>query len=556
MDLSDSDEEAPEDVAVLDDLEKDLEPDVDSSDEEPVHTAPAAPKRAALWKTTDSSPQAWLPDFNVTSDSGEVRALWRPFEYFQEYISDEMWETMSTAMNTAHVVETGKSLCTTPEELKVFFALSITMSCLGYPQIRMYWAKRTKVPLVANHMTRERFFTLRSRLKVVNALDVDDATKAQDRLWRIRPLVVEVQNGCLRLPREELLSIDEQMIPFTGRTHLKQFVPRKPNPEGLKNFVLASPSGFILDFEIYQGKKSLLHPGSSGIGESAVLRLTQSLTKGTKLFFDRYFTSSGLLDKLAEKEIAATGTVMNNRVPKTVKLSSESQLKQRGRGASEMWVRNDDKQVVVRWYDNKPVTLMSSLHGKEPQDTCRRWCAKEKRHIDVPRPHIVQAYNANMGGVDMADRMLSFYRMKARVKKWTIRCIFHLFDIALCNAWILYMQDMSSLRKQKKDILKFLDFRMSVADVLVAQMSQLSSDDDDALWSPPEKRAPLPPSEVRTKTVGHMPRLADIPNAARCRWEGCSMKTKFFCTKCKLFFASQKKGTALRKHTRNDVGIV
>ncbi|KAL3209716.1 hypothetical protein MRX96_052316 [Rhipicephalus microplus] len=176
-----------------------------------------------------------------------------------------------------------------------------------------------------------------------------------------------------------------------------------------------------------------------------------------------------------------------------------------------MWVRNDDKQVVVRWYDNKLVTLMSSLHGKEPQDTCRRWCAKEKRHIDVPRPHIVQAYNANMGGVDMADRMLSFYRMKARVKKWTIRCIFHLFDIALCNAWILYMQDMSSLRKQKKDILKFLDFRMSVADVLVAQMSQLSSDDDDALWSPPEKRAPLPPSEVRTKTVGHMPRLCRHP---------------------------------------------
>ncbi|KAH8033066.1 hypothetical protein HPB51_006028 [Rhipicephalus microplus] len=373
LDLSDSDEELPEDVAVLDDLEKDLEPDVDSSDEEPVHTAPAAPKRVALWKTTDSSPQAWLPDFNVTSDSGEVRALWRPFEYFQEYISDEMWETMSTAMNTAHVVETRKSLCTTPEELK--------------------------------------------------------------------------------------------------------------------------------------GKKSLLHPGSSGIGESVVLRLTQSLTKGTKLFFDRYFTSSGLLDKLAKKEIAATGTVMNNRVPKTVKLSSESQLKQRGRGASEMWVRNDDKQVVVRWYDNKPVTLMSSLHGKEPQDTCRRWCAKEKRHIDVLTPHIVQTYNANMGGVDMADHMLSFYRMKARVKKWTIRCIFHLFDIALCNAWILYMQDMSSLRKQKKDILKFLDFRMSVADVLVAQMSQLSSDDDDALWSPPEKRAPLPPSEEDMVVKGNQQEL-------------------------------------------------
>ncbi|KAL3220636.1 hypothetical protein MRX96_050334 [Rhipicephalus microplus] len=80
--------------------------------------------------------------------------------------------------------------------------------------------------------------------------------------------------------------------------------------------------------------------------------------------------------------------------------------------------------------------------------------------------------NANMQGVNMADRMLSFYRMETRVKKWTIRCIFHRFDIALCNAWILYMQDISSLRKQKQDTLKFLDFRMSVADVLVAQRSQ------------------------------------------------------------------------------------
>ncbi|XP_077551914.1 uncharacterized protein LOC144166193 [Haemaphysalis longicornis] len=117
LDLPDSDEEAPEDVAVLDDLEKDLEQDVDSSDEKLVHTVPAAPKRAALWKTTDSSSQTWVPDFNVISDSGEARALWRPFEYFPEYISDEVWETMSTAMNTAHVVETGKSFCTTPDNV-------------------------------------------------------------------------------------------------------------------------------------------------------------------------------------------------------------------------------------------------------------------------------------------------------------------------------------------------------------------------------------------------------------------------------------------------------
>ncbi|KAG0435238.1 hypothetical protein HPB47_018603, partial [Ixodes persulcatus] len=104
-------------------------------------------------------------------------------------------------------------------------------------------------------------------------------------LWRVRPLIAEVLKGCYKLPGEELASIDEQMIPFCGRTQLRQFLPRKPNPEGLKKlFFLASPSGLILDFLIYQEKKYLLCPGSSGIAKSAVLRLAQTTAPGTRLF--------------------------------------------------------------------------------------------------------------------------------------------------------------------------------------------------------------------------------------------------------------------------------
>lgn len=121
--------------------------------------------------------------------------------------------------------------------------------------------KNTRVPIIANSMTRDRFFQLRSRLKVVNDLLVTPKDKEDNRLWRIRPLTEKVLEGCRKLPHEEFLSIDEQRILFTGKTQLKQFVPRKPNPIGLKNFVLAAPDGLILDFEIYQGKKTLLLPG-------------------------------------------------------------------------------------------------------------------------------------------------------------------------------------------------------------------------------------------------------------------------------------------------------
>ena len=40
----------------------------------------------------------------------------------------------------------------------------------------------------------------------------------------------------------------------------------------------------------------------------------------------------------------------------------------RGGAASDFVVRRDGKLVVVKWYDNKPVVLMSSAHGLPPQD--------------------------------------------------------------------------------------------------------------------------------------------------------------------------------------------
>ncbi|XP_070381969.1 piggyBac transposable element-derived protein 3-like [Dermacentor albipictus] len=513
--------------------------DDSDGDGEETYVAPTN-KRPLLWKVAERSEPSSLPQFQVMPDDADERASWNPATHFEMYIDNEVYERMALAMNTKHVAETGRSLNTSAEELKMFFGMSIAMSGLGYPQIRMFWMKNTRVPIIANSMTRDRFFQLRSRLKVVKDLLVTPKDKEDDRLWRIRPLTEKVLEGCRKLPREEFLSIDEQMIPFTGKTQLKQFVPRKPNPIGLKNFVLAAPDGLILDFEIYQGKKTLLLPGCSGIGESAVLRLSQSLSPGTKLFFDRYFTSSSLLDRLVEKGIGATGPIMNNRLPKGIKLSSDAQLKAVGRGTSEMCIRSDDRQIVVRWYDNKAVTLLSSQHGTQPLDSCRRWSAKEKKYIEVPRPHIVQVYNAYMGGVDMADRMISYYRLRARVKKWTVRCIFHLFDIALSNSWIQYTRHMKAMQKKPTDILKFLDFRSEVGHMLIAQAEQASTEEEEENWSPPMKRKPLRPMTAMRNSMKHLPRLADIPNGARCRLEGCQKKTKFFCIKCDLFFCITK----------------
>lgn len=91
------------------------------------------------------------------------------------------------------------------------------------------------------------------------------------------------------------------MIPFSGTSSLKQYVPNKPNPVGLKSFVLANPDGLVLDFCVYAGKDTFVNVKSTNdkwLGGKAVVALVDSFTPGTVIYCDRYFTSLPLLSEL------------------------------------------------------------------------------------------------------------------------------------------------------------------------------------------------------------------------------------------------------------------
>ncbi len=260
--------------------------------------------------------------------------------------------------------------------------------------------------------------------------------------------------------------------------------------------------------------------------------------------------SLNLLDTLMAKGLTGTGTLMKNRVPKECKIIGDNPFKKKGRGASEMVVRRSPPELaIIKWLDNKPVAMASSAYGIKPQDTRRRWSKKDKRFVQVSRPQAIAEYNTNMGGGDLVDRMLSFYRMASHTRKWTVRAVFHFFDLAITNSWLQYKSDCQFLGKKP---LKFLDFKLLLGEDLITRaQAGVTSDSEDESTPPRQKWKPLPNAGLRHYGAIHLPEMVDETHASRCRRSGCKSKTYVMCTKCKVFLCVSKKGNCfLKYHTK------
>ncbi|KAG5881017.1 hypothetical protein JTB14_016755 [Gonioctena quinquepunctata] len=154
------------------------------------------------------------------------------------------------------------------------------------------------------------------------------------------------------VPKEEFFVVDEQIIPTKCRNQLKQYNPAKPHKWGYKNQVPSGASGFSYDFDIFAGEQSNTFPdGAPDLG----------------------FNNPNLQIYLAKNGLLPLGTVRLNRVPNS-EMPTAKDLKKQVRGfiVEKVAVIDNIKIGITTWFDNKPVNMLSTYLGSEPQTTKRR----------------------------------------------------------------------------------------------------------------------------------------------------------------------------------------
>ena len=379
-----------------------------------------------------------------------------------------MFVNLATESNNYAYQKSGISLQSTAYELETFTGMYFHMDLVKMPAVGCFWETDTRYAPVADMMSKNRFQKLTSYLHIKDNLMVTDSEK-QDRAWKIRPWLNSLNANFATVSTEENHSIDEILVAFKGRALLKQYLPKKPKKWGFKLWARCAAFGYLHIFDVHQGKGTGIGNDEDisgcGLGGNVVLKLCSTLPEkhNFKIFADNYFSNFAMIKELTQRDLFYVGTINSNRLH-GAPLKSEKEMKAEGRGAFDCVVQTTTKISLVRWLDNKCVTVVSSYLGAESHHAVRRYDRKQKKHITVERPFVIGVYNESMGGVDLLNMMCSLYKYQFKSKRWYWYIFYHTLTIALVNAWFVYKRDCEELRVKK--ILPLRKFQAHVATAL------------------------------------------------------------------------------------------
>ncbi|XP_055914246.1 piggyBac transposable element-derived protein 3-like [Eupeodes corollae] len=490
---------------------------------------------------------SFLGDDDLPNDFLQLET---PYQFFSYFFTDEVVDHIRDQTNIYSVQkDPNKPINIEAIDVRQFVGVVLYTSVVRILNVRNYWSDKMGITIIKETMPLKKFERLRQTFHFNdNSKMLPYTQPGSDRLYKVRPLIEKLNKRFSTVVLERYLAVDEQMCSTKARSILKQYMPAKPHKWGFKLFILCGVSGFGYNFEIYSGQENILEEGEPQLGASSniVMRLARKIPNNSnyRLYFDNYYTSLPLIEHLARRGIHSLGTVRKNRIP-NCKLPDESFFRKQPRGTSVEFVgdHNGIQISTTAWKDNKIVSLASNFAGKNPTSNVQRYDRVNKVHISVERPFVVAEYNRHMGGVDLMDSIIARHKILLRSKFWYMRLFYHLLDMVMANAWLLYRR----VNKQagRSENLSAADFRMEVAESLCKvgmkqRASKRTSDVEQGLQAK-KKKGPAqhaPPKEVRLDQTSHWPIWGE--KRIRCKMPNCTGFTQTLCEKCGVGLCNNK----------------
>lgn len=178
---------------------------------------------------------------------------------------------------------------------------------------------------------------------------------------------------------------------------------------------------------------------------------------------------------------------------------------------------------------------VTAIYGILPEKTIIRFDKKSERSVKINCPSIIKDYNRHMGGVDFLDSLIGRYKIKIRTKKWyMLRIWYHMIDITIVNAWLLYRRLENENGRLPK--LTLFYFPAEVAYELTTSVPTLkrgrsSNTEKEQMPKKPKSHTLVFTSdEMRKDGLNHWPEYKE--KRQRCKFQNCSKLTNCACTKC------------------------
>ena len=194
----------------------------------------------------------------------------------------------------------------------------------------------------------------------------------------------------------------------------------------------------VLNILVYTGAKMLIGSSTdSTLPQSVhiVMHLMEPyLDEGHHVFTDRYYSSVPLVQALQQRNTSFTGTCNKSRVLLPDVIRQPLHLPDNG-----VLAYRCDRLLCLAWRAPQKTTHLTMLSSESSAKMCT--VQPRRRNTEpVQKPTLVDLYNHNMNGVDVADQLAVYYPFITKTRKWWCKLALWLLETAVVNSYIVFKQ--------------------------------------------------------------------------------------------------------------------